>query len=220
MPKPTKAPAAPLQARGRNPAHAPVAAPNTAGSKAPRAIAGTANGVAMPRLSGAEKAARKVVQKRVGKAAPKKNVGLDQAALEGLVGYRLRRAEVAMRQQFARTLADWDIRGAEYSVLVLTASNELVTQADLGEALNIKRPNMVSLIERLEKRGLIMRKVHEHDRRNHILSLTEKGDALLADIEGPVHAMDQRISSCWSARERAQVMALLQRFYQGDAQGA
>ena len=150
-------------------------------------------------------------------AAPLPKVSrLDQSALQRLVGYSLRRAEVTMRQQFTRTLADWDIRGAEYSVLVLTATNELVTQADLGEALNIKRPNMVSLIERLEKRGLIRRTVHEHDRRNHILSLTEKGEALLVDIEGPIHEMDKQISSCWTARERAQVIALLQRFYLGE----
>jgi DNA-binding MarR family transcriptional regulator len=149
-------------------------------------------------------------------AAPLPKAGrLDQSALQRLAGYSLRRAEVAMRQHFTRTLADWDIRGAEYSVLVLIATNELVTQAELGEALNIKRPNMVSLIERLEKRGLIARKVHEHDRRNHILSLTEKGEALLADIEGPVHELDKRITACWSARERAQVVALLQRFYLG-----
>ena len=143
----------------------------------------------------------------------RKSTGLDQSALQRLAGYSLRRAEVTMRQQFTRTLADWDIRGAEYSVLVLTATNKLVTQADLGEALNIKRPNMVSLIERLEKRGLIARKVHEHDRRNHILTLTEKGEALLVDIEGPVQEMDQWVTRCWSAKERAQVMALLERFY-------
>lgn len=154
-------------------------------------------------------------KKSAGKsAAPaKKPIGLDQSALQRLAGYSLRRAEVMMRQHFTRTLADWDIRGAEYSVLILIATNELVTQADLGEALNIKRPNMVSLIERLEKRGLLARKVHEHDRRNHILTLTEKGDALLADIEGPVHEMDKRVTGCWSAKERAQVVALLQRFY-------
>jgi len=148
--------------------------------------------------------------------APRKLAGLDQSALQRLAGYSLRRAEVMMRQHFTRTLADWDIRGAEYSALILIATNELVTQADLGEALNIKRPNMVSLIERLEKRGLLARKVHEHDRRNHILSLTEKGDALLADIEGPVHEMDKRVTNCWTAKERAQVVALLQRFYQAE----
>lgn len=172
----------------------------------------------MPNTRPAAKAARKAVAPKKAPAAPAKANGkkaraLNQEALYGLVGYSLRRAEVAMRQVFARTLADWDIRGAEYSVLVLTANNEMVTQAELGEALNIKRPNMVSLIERLEKRGLITRKVHEHDRRNHILSLTEKGDALLADIEVPIQEMDRRITACWSARERAQVVDLLQRFY-------
>ena len=150
-------------------------------------------------------------------AAPtKKAAGLDQSALKRLAGYSLRRAEVMMRQHFTRTLADWDIRGAEYSALVLTATNRLVTQADLGEALNIKRPNMVSLTLRLEKRGLIERKVHEHDRRNHILTLTEKGEALLVDIEGRVIEMDKQMTHCWSPRERAQVMALLERFYQSE----
>jgi len=148
-------------------------------------------------------------------AAAKPAAGLDQSALQTLAGYSLRRAEVLMRQHFTRTLADWDIRGAEYSVLVLTVTNRNVTQADLGEALNIKRPNMVSLIERLEKRGLLERRVHERDRRNHILTLTEKGEALLTDIEAPVQRMDRRVTGCWSARERAQVVALLQRFYEG-----
>jgi len=161
-------------------------------------------------------ARKKAAANKPSPAGLSKGGRLDQSALQRLVGYSLRRAEVTMRQHFTRTLADWDIRGAEYSVLVLMASNELVTQADLGEALNIKRPNMVSLIERLEKRGLIARKVHEHDRRNHILSLTEKGEALLADIEGPVQELDKRITACWSVRERAQVVALLQRFYLGE----
>jgi DNA-binding MarR family transcriptional regulator len=149
-------------------------------------------------------------------AAAKPPAGLDQSALQSLAGYSLRRAEVLRRQHFTRTLADWDIRGAEYSVLVLTAGNREVTQADLGEALNIKRPNMVSLIERLERRGLIVRQVHERDRRNHILSLTEKGEVLLADIEGPVREMDQRVTACWTAKERALVVALLRRFYVGN----
>jgi DNA-binding MarR family transcriptional regulator len=155
------------------------------------------------------------------KAAARKTVpanpGLDQGALQGLVGYSLRRAEVLMRQHFTRTLADWDIRGAEYSVLVLTATNSEVTQADLGEALNIKRPNMVSLTLRLEQRGLIVRKVHQRDRRNHILSLTEKGEALLTDIEAPVQQMDKRVTACWTAKERNQVVKLLRRFYLGGA---
>lgn len=141
---------------------------------------------------------------------------LDQSSLDKLVGYRLRRAEVHMRQLVIKALSDWDIRPPEYSVLSLIAGNELVTQADLGHALNVKRPNMVTLIDRLERRGLIQREVHALDRRNHILTLTEKGEAQLADIDGMLHDMDRQWTACWSARERREVAALLQRFYRGQ----
>jgi DNA-binding MarR family transcriptional regulator len=138
---------------------------------------------------------------------------LDQGMLTGLVGYALRRAEVKMRQHFARTLAEWDITGADLSVLELIAANAAVTQADLGAALDIKRPNMVSLIDRLARRGLLERKVYEHDRRNQILSLTRKGEAFLGEVAELVQAMDTRVTRCWTAKERAQVVKLLRRFY-------
>ena len=138
---------------------------------------------------------------------------LDQSALTELFGYNARRAEVRTRQEFIRTLADWNIRPAEYSALTLIASNEFVTQADLVDALNIKRPNMVGLIDGLERRGLVERAVYEQDRRNHVLSITAKGEALLADVDQLVREMDRRITLCWTEKERAQVIELLQRFY-------
>ena len=138
---------------------------------------------------------------------------LDQSSLQQLVGYNLRRAEVHMRQMVIKAVSEWDVRPPEYSALALIAGNELVTQADLGQALNIKRPNMVTLIEKLERRGLVKRQVHELDRRNHILTLTEKGEALLADIDGMLHDMDRQWTACWSDKERRTVIALLQRFY-------
>ncbi len=138
---------------------------------------------------------------------------LDQSSLQQLAGYNLRRAEVHMRQLVIKAVSEWDVRPPEYSALALIAGNRLVTQADLGQALNIKRPNMVTLIEKLERRALVKRQVHELDRRNHILTLTEKGEALLADIDGMLHDMDRQWTACWSDQERRTVIELLQRFY-------
>ena len=138
---------------------------------------------------------------------------LDQSSIGNLAGYHLRRAEVHMRQLVIKAVSEWDVRPPEYSALALIAGNRLVTQADLGQALNVKRPNMVTLIEKLEQRGLVKRQVHELDRRNHILTLTEKGEALLADIDGMLHDMDRQWTACWSDKERRTVIELLQRFY-------
>jgi DNA-binding MarR family transcriptional regulator len=157
--------------------------------------------------------ARPAAKRRTNPAVRERGRQIDQTALENLVGYNLRRAEVRMRQDFIRTLADWDIRPPEYSALTLIAANAFVTQADLVEALNVKRPNMVGLIDGLERRGLVERAVYEQDRRNQVLSITAKGEALLADIDQLVREMDRRITQCWTAKERAQVIELLQRFY-------
>ena len=173
--------------------------------------------------------AAKPARKRVGAAGPTsrpsavlKGVGggrvLEQTALQTLVGYHLRRAEVHMRQLVIKLLSEWDIRPPEYSALSLIACNDLVTQSDLGLALNIKRPNMVTLVEKLEKRGLIKREVHARDRRNQILTLTEKGEAQLADIDGLLHDMDKQWTACWSVKERSQVSELLQRLYKATAE--
>lgn len=159
----------------------------------------------------AKKAAVRPVRRRAGEAREPRL--LDQTSLQNLVGYNLRRAEVHMRQMVIKAVSEWDVRPPEYSALALIAGNRLVTQADLGHALNIKRPNMVTLIEKLEQRGLVKRQVHELDRRNHILTLTEKGEALLADIDGMLHETDRQWTACWSDKERRQVIELLQRFY-------
>ena len=119
-----------------------------------------------------------------------------------------------MQQHFTRTLRKWGIRAAEYSVLSLIETNPFVTPADLSQALAIKRPNLVGVIDRLERRGLIARAVYAHDRRNHVLGLTARGGDVLAQVSRRLAQMERGITRCWTRRERSQLVEMLQRFYQ------
>ena len=136
---------------------------------------------------------------------------LDQTGLQRLIGYNLRRAEVQMRGRVAQVLGEDDIRAVEYSILCLVGDNAEVTQKDLGESLAVKRPNMVSLIERLEARGMIVRAVMERDRRNHALSLTPAGQQLRRRLDLRLDALEAEVFGQWSPAERAQMITLLQR---------
>jgi DNA-binding MarR family transcriptional regulator len=139
--------------------------------------------------------------------------GLDPGVLRELAGYNIRRAEVHMRQQFEREMGESGLRPPDFSTLVLIAANPLATQAEIAQALNIQRPNMVGLIGGLEERGLITRTVYEHDRRNHMLALTPRGAAFLEEARRVVLEMDRRVTACWTDRERDQVIALLARLW-------
>lgn len=141
---------------------------------------------------------------------------IDQSVMQGLVGYNIRRAELRMRQEFDLGVGQCGLRPSEFSVLVLIDSNTLVTQTDLGHALNIRRPNMVVLIEGIERRGLVVRAEHEHDGRMHTLRLTPKGKTLLTQAQRVSRARELEATGCWTDRERAQVVALLRRLYEQD----
>ena len=146
-------------------------------------------------------------------AAAQEGRPLDQAALQRLVGYNLRRAEVAMRGRVAQVLAELGMRAVEYSILSLVAHNAEVTQKDLGEALSVKRPNMVSLIGGLEARGFLTRRVLERDRRNHLLSITESGRAALADMDARLDRLEAEVFGAWRPEEREQLAGMLRRIY-------
>jgi len=138
---------------------------------------------------------------------------LDHSGLQRLIGYNLRRAEVAMRGRVAQVLGEDGIRAVEYSILCLVGDHAGVTQKELSEALAVKRPNMVSLIERLEARGLVVRAVMQRDRRNHALRLTAAGAELRRRLDGRLDQLEVDVFGQWPAAERELLIALLQRIY-------
>jgi len=78
-------------------------------------------------------------------------------ALDNLLGYQLRRSTAVLMADFVRTLADFDMRPAEVTTLLIIAENPDCSQSEVGEALAIKRANMVPIIARLIERGLVAR---------------------------------------------------------------
>jgi DNA-binding MarR family transcriptional regulator len=70
----------------------------------------------------------------------------------------LRRAQLAVFQDFFMAFAPFDIRPAQYSVLTVIERNPGLTQSQVAEALGIKRTNFVGMLDALEARGLTERR--------------------------------------------------------------
>ncbi len=98
--------------------------------------------------------------------------------LENHLGYFLRRAQIAVFQDFIRTLAEIDIGPAQYSVLTVIGSNRGPSQAEVADLLGIERARLVRMLDRLERRGLTIRQPSSTDRRSHALQLTPHGQKL------------------------------------------
>lgn len=98
-----------------------------------------------------------------------------------ILGYRLRRAQLSVFQGFNAFFDLLDLRPAEFSVLVLIEGNPGRKQTEIAEVLGIKRANFVTLINRLERRGLTERRVAAGNRRANALHLTQAGKQFLKD---------------------------------------
>jgi DNA-binding MarR family transcriptional regulator len=105
---------------------------------------------------------------------------LETGATSGLVGYRLRRAQLNVFQRFLTVFEKMGLRPAEYSVLVLVADNPGRKQTAIAEVLGIKRANFVTLVHGLEDRGLIERRPAMDDNRANALHLSRTGKVFVA----------------------------------------
>ena len=136
---------------------------------------------------------------------------LDLGRLASLLGYRLRRAEVFAFQNFAAHLGGDGISPGQLGVLLLVEANPGSNQTRIGKALGIDRSTLVSIIDMLEKRGLIRREPSPTDRRSHALMLSDEGAGFLRAIRPRLDAHEAEIARNLSAAERAQIIDLLQR---------
>jgi DNA-binding MarR family transcriptional regulator len=108
------------------------------------------------------------------------------------LGYVLRRAQLVIFQRFFETFAAFDIRPAQYSVLTVIELNPGISQAQAADALGIKRPNFVAMIDTLEERGFAQRVPAENDRRFHGLYLTDEGRTLMGKLH-KIAATQERV---------------------------
>jgi DNA-binding MarR family transcriptional regulator len=134
---------------------------------------------------------------------------VDLGPLPGYIGYALRRAQVAVFQDFIRALAEVDIRPAQFSVLLLLEANPGLKPSQVSAALGIQRTNFVALSAELARRGLTRRGPAADDRRAHALYLTERGTVLLERMKALQQVHEQRVAGLIGTAGRRRLLDLL-----------
>lgn len=137
--------------------------------------------------------------------------GVSLGPLPGFVGYALRRAQLAVFEDFIRSLEAVDLRPAYFSVLLVIDVNPGLNQSEVSSALGIQRTNFVAMVGRLEKRGLIVRKPARGDRRSYALYLTDEGKALLERALRLQGAHEEKLARKLGPGGRERLLSLLWR---------
>ena len=131
--------------------------------------------------------------------------------LPSLLGYALRRAQVAVFQNFTEVVGASELTPGQFGVLVVIDANPGLSQTQLGNALGIDRSTVVAVIDRLEARGLVARQAAPNDRRSHALHLSDTGKTTLRRLTERVRAHERQIARHLTAEEQARLIELLRR---------
>jgi DNA-binding MarR family transcriptional regulator len=137
------------------------------------------------------------------------DAAIDLGRLPQIVGYMLRRAQLAAFQDFLRSYAEAEIRPAQYAVLTVIERNPGLRQSQVSTALGIKRANLVALLDSLESRGLAKRVPVATDRRSYALHLTDAGTALMGKLADINAAHEKRVSAKIGENGRRELLKLL-----------
>lgn len=138
---------------------------------------------------------------------------VDASYLESLLGYNARRAALAVIEVFMERMAVYELRPVDFSVLSLVAHNPGITSRQLCATLGILPPNLVGLVNALEKRGVVERRPHPRDRRAMGLHLTAAGVKLVRAAEKTAAELEASAAARLTANEQATLIRLLQKVY-------
>jgi DNA-binding MarR family transcriptional regulator len=139
---------------------------------------------------------------------------VDTSYLETLMGYNSRRAALAIIGVFLERMAVYDLRPVDFSVLSLVVHNPGITSRQLCTALGILAPNLVAMVNALDKKGLITRQPHPLDRRAVGLHPTTAGQTMMQAAEKTAAQLELESTVKLTDAERRTLLRLLKKIYQ------
>lgn len=106
--------------------------------------------------------------------------------------------------------SEFGLTDVQYNLLGLlycqSGSEGGLNQAQISDMMLVNRANITSLVDRMEKTGLVKRNAHSNDRRFNIVKLTTKGKNLFEKVES---LYIEQVREVMSALNQAQMKTLM-----------
>ena len=121
----------------------------------------------------------------------------------------LHRATHATLQALAVRLAGLDLPASEINVLANLAGHDPLTVGALAAATATRPTTLTSVLDRLVRRGYVIREVDPADRRSFLVSLTLAGQRAAGTVSAAVRELERGALSRVSPAQRAGFFAVI-----------
>jgi len=120
-----------------------------------------------------------------------------------------------LKKQAGEFFRPLDLTDVQFNVMMLLGHQSGpeggLSQAKISDMMLVNRANITSLIDRMEKSGLVVRTAAPDDRRCNIVKLTYKGERLLAKVAPLYEKQVKKIMACLKEAEQKKLIAMLEK---------
>lgn len=132
--------------------------------------------------------------------------------LDGFLPYRLSVASNAVSARISASYRKrFGLKIPEWRLIAILAEGGEMTPLAVGRSARIDKISVSRAAAAMIARGLVGQRANPEDGRSHLLSLTEYGVALYADVAPAALAMERDLLASLTVDERVQLDALLRR---------
>ena len=107
--------------------------------------------------------------------------------------YMVKQVELVVRSHLDELVRPSGITALQYTALTVLERHDGLSAAQLARDSFVTAQSIADLVRSLETRGLVRRERNPKNRRELLILLTEEGRALLAQHEGPVRELEERM---------------------------
>lgn len=121
----------------------------------------------------------------------------EELRLDNQVCFRLYTAARLIQQAYTPMLNQLGITYPQYLVMMVLWEQDAQPVNDIAHRLVLETNTVTPLLQRMEKQGIVVRKRGKEDKRQQIVSLTEKGKAMEEEAYAIIPAgMGEELKTC------------------------
>jgi DNA-binding MarR family transcriptional regulator len=135
-----------------------------------------------------------------------------------LLSSMLARAIERLAETVSAAIAQvWRAHGLSHAagnaLAVIEGAGQAITPGEISDAMHVTSGSITSLLDTLEKRGLVQRASHAEDRRKVLVDITPEGQALLDAALPSIQLVARRLGAGITDADRRRLFALIEKLH-------
>jgi DNA-binding MarR family transcriptional regulator len=132
------------------------------------------------------------------------------------LSYLIIKASRQLKSKLDNALKEFDITAAQFSVIIqIHASKQPITSAEISERLGSDRPTISGIINRLEKKGIVLKLANPKDKRSSYLEINSDSNELVNKIKIISEDLATHIFSIYSKEESKELTGMISKLIEG-----